>query len=126
MVSLEVRSPFLDHEVVEFAAGLPLERKRLNGQQKGLLREYAKRVLPADIIHQPKRGFAPNLGLWLRGPWAPLVKELANYSLFVEHEFFDEAVVRQVIKEHLSGRVDHGQRIWNLICLETWAKNFLT
>ncbi len=126
MVSLEVRSPFLDHEIVEFAASLPLERKRLHGQQKGLLREYAKRVLPAEIVSQPKRGFAPDLNNWLRGSWSPLVRELAKGSLFVERGLFDAAVIGSMAREHLSGRVDHGQRIWNLICLETWAKEFLS
>ena len=125
MVSLEVRSPFLDHEVVEYAARLPLERKRLGDRQKGLLREYARRVLPPEITEQPKRGFAPNLGDWLRGPWAVLVRDLAKGSLFVEHGVFDQTLVRQVADEHLSGRVDHGQRIWNLICLEAWAGVFL-
>jgi len=126
MVSLEVRSPFLDHEVVEFAASLPLERKRLHGQQKGLLREYAKRVLPDEIVRQPKRGFAPELGKWLRGSWSPLVRELAERSLFVERGIFDGGVVGRMAEEHLAGRVDHGQRIWNLICLETWAKVFVS
>jgi asparagine synthase (glutamine-hydrolysing) len=126
MVSLEVRSPFMDHEVVEFAAGLPLERKLLGGKQKGLLREYAKRVLPEDIVNQPKRGFAPGLDGWLRGPWSQVVRGLAERSVFVERGIFDGAVVRKVTEDHLSGRELHGQRIWNLVCLESWAELFLS
>jgi asparagine synthase (glutamine-hydrolysing) len=126
MVSLEVRSPFMDHGVVEFAAGLPLERKLLGGKQKGLLREYAKRVLPEEIVNQPKRGFAPGLDGWLRGPWSQLVRGLAERSVFVEREIFDGAVVRKVTEDHLSGRELHGQRIWNLVCLESWAQLFLS
>jgi asparagine synthase (glutamine-hydrolysing) len=125
MVSLEVRSPFMDHEVVEFAAGLPLERKLLGGNRKGLLREYAKRVLPEEIVNQPKRGFAPGLDGWLRGAWSQPVRELSEQSIFVKRGIFDGAVIRKVTADHLSGREDHGQRIWNLICLESWAQLFL-
>jgi asparagine synthase (glutamine-hydrolysing) len=121
MVSLEIRSPFLDHELVEFAAGLPLERKLLHGRQKGLLREYAKRVLPAEIVSQPKRGFAPGLDEWLRGAWSVLVRDLPDRSIFVRSGFFDRGVIARTCEEHLSGRFDHGQRIWSLICLEAWA-----
>jgi asparagine synthase (glutamine-hydrolysing) len=126
MFSLEIRSPFLDHRVVEYAASLPLERKLLHGQQKGLLREYAKRILPAEIVRQPKRGFAPSLDEWLRGPWSPLVRDLPEESLFAKRGIFDGGVIGRITEEHLSGRLDHGQRIWNLICLETWAKIFLS
>jgi asparagine synthase (glutamine-hydrolysing) len=126
MVSLEVRSPFVDHEIVEFAAELALERKLLNGKQKGLLREYAKRLLPEEIVSQPKRGFAPGLDDWLRGSWSQLVRGLEERSVFVERGFFDGAVVRTVAEDHLSGRQAHGQRIWNLVCLESWAQLFLS
>jgi asparagine synthase (glutamine-hydrolysing) len=126
MVSLEVRSPFLDHEIVEFAAGLPLERKLLEGRQKGLLREYAKRLLPEEIVGQPKRGFAPGLDEWLHGSWSQLVRGLEERSVFVKRGVFDRSVVRAVAEEHLSGRQHHGQRIWNLICLESWAQQFLS
>jgi asparagine synthase (glutamine-hydrolysing) len=125
MVSLEVRSPFLDHEVVEFAARLPLERKLLHGEQKGLLREYARRVLPAEITTAPKRGFAPALDQWLRGPWSDLVEEIPSRSTFVKHGLFRESVVRDMCESHLNGRRDHGQRLWSLICLDRWAESFL-
>ena len=125
MVSLEVRSPFLDHEIVEFAAALPLERKLLGGRQKGLLREYAKQVLPAEIVSQPKRGFAPGIDEWLRGSWSELVRGLADRSMFVERGVLRREVVRQIAEEHLSGRENHGQRLWNLICLESWGEGFL-
>ncbi|MCB9726334.1 MAG: asparagine synthase (glutamine-hydrolyzing) [Spirochaetaceae bacterium] len=125
MVSLEVRSPFLDHELVEFAARLPIERKLLGGRQKGLLREYASRILPAEIVSQPKRGFAPGLDDWLRKEWSSLVEGLARRSRFASEGLFERATIDRVVREHLDGRADHGQRLWNLVCLETWAEVFL-
>jgi asparagine synthase (glutamine-hydrolysing) len=126
MVSLEVRSPFLDHELVEFAASLPLERKLLGGQQKGLLREYATRILPHEIVSQPKRGFAPPIDDWLRGSWSELVSRLADHSMFVEAGILRREAVERVANAHLSGRESHGQRLWNLVCLECWGESFLS
>lgn len=125
MASLEVRSPFLDHELVDFSTSIPLEQKLLGGRQKGLLREYAKRILPREIVAQPKRGFAPSLDAWLRGSWAGLVDDLNRRSIFVSKGLFREDTVRMVVEDHLRSRRSHGQRLFNLICLDLWAKTIL-
>ena len=125
IVSLEVRSPFLDHELVEFAAGMPVSLKLWRGRQKGLLRELAKRYLPEEVIRQPKRGFAPPLGRWLATDWAPLVTSLVGRSLAAREDLFRGEVVRQAVQEHMSGRRDHGTRLWSLVCLEIWWQLFI-
>jgi asparagine synthase (glutamine-hydrolysing) len=124
-VALEVRSPFLDFELVEFAARLPLELKLLGGRQKGLLRELATRYLPDEVVHGPKRGFAPKLDDWLRAGWSDLARELLEGSHAVAAGLFDARAVARVLDDHLEGRADHGQRLWTLICFEIWWRLFV-
>ena len=125
MASLEVRSPFLDHELVEFAASLPLSQKLLGGRQKGLLRRLAERHLPEPVVRAPKRGFAPHLSSWLRSDWADLVRSLTEDSRWVAAGTFDGDVVRRTVAEHLDGRADHGHALWILVCLEIWWRLFV-
>jgi asparagine synthase (glutamine-hydrolysing) len=125
LASLEVRSPFLDHRVVELAAGLPLDLKLLGGRQKGLLRRLAERHLPAELVAAPKRGFAPHVGDWMRGPWAPMARELCHEPATVRAGLFDGVVITRVADEHLRGAVDHSERLWSFLCLEIWWRLFV-
>jgi len=125
MASLEVRSPFLDHELVELAASLPIRQKLPGGRQKGLLRKLAARYLPGSIVTQRKRGFAPDTGAWIRGEWAPFVRDLLPNGSLARSGLFDPVVIARVVDDHLAGRASHGQRIWSLVCLEIWWRLFL-
>ncbi len=125
LVSMEVRSPFLDPQVVEFAARLPLGVKLRWGRQKYLLRRLAARHLPADLVRAPKRGFGPALETWLRTDWAPLVREYVRDGLARREELFDRAVIERTVDEHLCGRANHRTRLWTLLCLEVWWRLFL-
>jgi len=125
MVGLEVRSPFYDHELVEYAAQIPVSCKLLNYQQKGLLRKMAQRHLPAEIVTQPKRGFAPPLSRWLRTDWASLMHALLNNGLAQRKGLFSASVISRMILEHIQGKTDHSSRLWNLMCLELWFQLFL-
>lgn len=124
--SLEVRSPFLDHRVVEWAGRLPLRVKRAGGRSKGLLRRYAEPLLPAALVEAPKRGFAPDVGAWLRGAWAPWAERLVDESRAVEAGLFEAEAVRRVADAHLGGRESHGQRLWSFMALEIWWRVFIT
>ncbi len=119
-VALEVRSPFLDRDLVEFAARLPVDLRLLGGRQKGLLRRLAARHLPAALLHQPKRGFGPDLAAWLRGDWAGLVRELVGERLAQRTAFFQPDAIRRTVDEHLSGRANHKTRLSTLLSLELW------
>lgn len=125
MVSLEVRSPFLDHRLVEFAAALPFEQKFLEGRQKGLLRKLAERHLPGELIHQPKRGFAPAVGDWLRGEWSDLVRDLVCDSHAAAAGLFRQDVLRDTAESHIAGTGDHPHRLYNFMCLEIWWRLFV-
>jgi len=125
MTSLEVRSPFLDHELVEFAARLPVDLKLLGGRQKGLLRRLAARHLPSPLVDAPKRGFAPRTGEWLRGDWAGPLRDAVEDSSVARAGWLRQETLRRVLEEHRSGRVDPGQRLWSFLALETWWRMFI-
>lgn len=124
--SLEVRSPFLDHRVVEWAARLPLDTKLAGGAPKGLLRRYAEGLLPPDLVHAPKQGFAPDVDAWLRGEWASWAIQMSQESRAVEAGLFDAGSVRTLVEDHVAGRARNGQRIFNLIALDSWWRIFVT
>ncbi len=117
--ALEVRSPFMDHELVHFAAGLSSD-ELIKGGGKRLLREAFARDLPREVFRRGKMGFAVPIGEWFR-------KDLAGFlrsHLFADHSFakdhFDLAVVRQLLREHDERKGDHSQRLYALLMLELW------
>lgn len=125
MASLEVRSPFLDHELVEFAASVPPSVRMRGGKQKALLRELARRYLPAELITAPKRGFGPPLTKWLREDWRDLVDEFVVGGLANRNELFNKKTITNYVEENQSRRANHTTRIWSLLALELWFQMFV-
>lgn len=120
--SLECRSPFLDHKVVEFAASLPGRYKLSpSGRHKHILKEAFKNWLPAGFMDRPKKGFSVPLARWLREDLRVMMKDLLlgqrNLSTW-----FDQATVEQYVNEHLEGRVSHSTRLWPLLMLSLWIE----
>ena len=124
-VALEIRSPFLDHELIEFAASLPLSSKMYRWRQKGLLRFLAKKYLPPESISRHKTGFGPPLADWLRGEWSDVVVDLVENGIARRPGLFQEVVVQQTVHEHLTGARDHSSRLWVMVCLELWFRMFV-
>jgi len=122
--SLEVRAPFLDHELVELAAAIPFNLK-LNGRvTKHILKEAARGLLPDAIIDRPKHGFGVPLGAWLRADIAP-VKEVLLSPEAHGRDLLNMTAVECLIAEHAAGQRDHGQRLWTLLTLEWWHRIFI-
>lgn len=121
-VALEARVPFLDHRVVEFAAGLPLSLKIRRGQGKVLLRQVLYRYLDSRVVDRPKQGFAVPLGAWLRGPLREWAEELLSQSALLDCGIFDVAAVRRVWAVHQSGRHNHAHRLWVALMLQAWLR----
>lgn len=123
--SLEARSPLLDREFVEFCSTIPARWKLRGGRGKYIFREALRTLLPVVILDRPKQGFIPPLGDWLRGPLSPLVRDafLASDS-YIARRYRPE-VVRRIAKEHLSGSRNHERRLYSLLNLEIWAREFL-
>lgn len=119
--SLEARSPFLDHHLMEWAAGLP-GRWKVDGQvTKALLKKAMAPWLPSDLITRPKAGFGVPLAEWLRGELRPLA-----FDLLVDHTarsrgLFKPEVVRRLLKDHVEGR-DRADQLWALLQFELWQR----
>jgi len=123
-VSLECRSPFLDHEVVEFAYSLPGSYKlSAGGRHKHILKEAFKDWLPPGFMDRPKQGFSAPLARWLREDFGSLLRErlLDNRTLA---PWFDQTLVARYVEEHLSGKGSHSQRLWPLLVLAIWVDKF--
>lgn len=118
--SLETRVPFLDHRVVEFALSLPLEYKMRNGVDKWILREVLYKYVPKSLIERPKMGFAVPLAFWLRGPLREWCENLISQKRLEEEGFFDPNMVRMKWKEHLSGKRNWENQLWDVIVFQSW------
>jgi asparagine synthase (glutamine-hydrolysing) len=123
--SLEVRSPFVDPKVVEFAARLPTNMKIHGRQLKYLLRKVAQRYIPPEVVRLPKQGFGFPVGRWMRSDLKKLViSRLAN-SRFVDAGVFRRDYLQRIVHEHMNGTRDHSYRLWLLLSLEIWHDIYL-
>lgn len=122
--SLEVRSPLLDHEIVEWTAGLPSEFKIRGRQSKYLLKEIARSLVPAELIDRPKMGFAIPRADWLRGGLKIMTQDLLTDATARNRGWFDQMEVEKVLAHHMAGQ-DRDGLIWPMLMLELWARNWL-
>jgi asparagine synthase (glutamine-hydrolysing) len=123
--SLEVRSPLLDHVLVEFAASLPVDMKLRGTVRKYLVRRIMGDVLPADVLRQPKRGFGVPIERWFRADLREMAYDLLLDGRARQRGYFREDVVRRYLDEHVQGRRDHHSRLWMLLMLELWHRTFI-
>jgi asparagine synthase (glutamine-hydrolysing) len=119
-VSLESRVPFLDHRLVEFAWGLPLEYKLRTGQSKWPLRQVLYRHVPKELVDRPKMGFGIPLHEWLRGPLRDWAENLLDESRMQTEGYFHTKPIRQKWQEHLSGKRNHAHLLWNVLMFQAW------
>jgi asparagine synthase (glutamine-hydrolysing) len=124
-VSLEAREPLLDHKLLEFAARVPSGLKLKDGQTKYLLRKVLDARVPRSIVERGKRGFEAPIGEWLRGPLAPMASGLLLDGRLRERGIFNAAEVNRLWTEHRSGTSDHRHRLWQLVMLELWFREFI-
>ncbi|HVY69455.1 MAG TPA: asparagine synthase-related protein, partial [Verrucomicrobiae bacterium] len=119
--ALEVRSPFLDHAVMEFAATLPGEQRVRGLTTKAFLKEYAQRYLPASIIHRRKRGLSVPLSAWLRGPLQEWARVRLSSPLLAGARV-DRSAALELFQEHLRREADHARAIWALAVYSEWLQ----
>lgn len=122
---LEARSPFLDHELVEFLAKVPGNIKVQNNQPKHLMRKLAADYLPAQILNREKQGFMLPIAYWFRTDLFPLISQTLENSHFVKEGLFKKATIQQLLSEHRSNRHDHHVRLWMLLNLELWHQLYI-
>ncbi len=119
-VSLETRVPFLDKDVVEFAARVPPEMKVRAGRGKWLVRQVLYRHVPAALIDRPKTGFSIPIDDWLRGPLRPWASDLLSPATLQLQGLFNAKRVGRMLDEHMSGRRNHGYWLWNVLMAQAW------
>ena len=122
-VSLETRVPFLDPDVIQFSASIPMKFKIRNGVTKWLLREVLYKHVPKDLIERPKMGFAVPLAEWLRGPLKDWAESLLDEKRLHQEGFFNVEFVRDKWSEHISGRRNWSHQLWNVLMFQAWLEN---
>jgi len=123
--SIESRVPFLDHQLVEFAARLP-ERLKLRGfTTKRVLREAMRGVLPERILRRPKMGFPVPFARWMRTDWNATAQAVLLDRRSRQRGLIDGAAVAALLRDHREGRRDGGDAIWSLLNLELWYRTFI-
>ena len=119
-VGLETRVPFLDRDVVEFAARIPPAMKVRDGRGKWLVRQVLHRHVPAALIDRPKTGFSIPLDDWLRGPLQCWARDLLSPDRLRRQGLFDAGRVERRLAEHIGGRRNHGYWLWNVLMAQAW------
>lgn len=122
--SLEARAPFLDHELVEYAATIPFNLKLKGSTTKHILKESARGLLPDSIIDRKKHGFGVPLGAWLREDSQP-VRDMLLSQTARQRGLMTMDVVERLITEHETGQRDHNRQLWTLLTLEEWHRQFI-
>ena len=118
--ALEVRVPFLDGRLVQFARSLPPEQKLRRGTTKAILRRLAAERFPPSLARRPKKGFGVPLARWLRGELRDLLLETLSPARLAAAGLFRPAFVGRLIEQHLRGERDHRKRLFNLLAFQLW------
>jgi len=121
--AIELRVPFLDHELMEHAWSLPDHLKIANGVGKALLRKAARGRVPQAILDRPKMGFGTPTAAWLRGGLRELAEDILTDNRSIARERFDLGYVRALLARHGAGE-DRSAELWPLLVLELWKKSF--
>ena len=119
---LEARSPFMDHRLAEFAARLPDEMKVRGKSLRYLQRRLAARYLPQSLLDRPKQGFASAMPYLLQNEYRRLYSAVLPHSRLVDDGILRAGPMNTLVSEHLSGQVDHGNRLWLLLNAEVWYR----
>ncbi len=120
--SLEGRSPFLDHEIVEWAARLPDSFKVRGRAGKYLLKKAFASQLPEAVKSHGKQGFGIPLAAWFRGPLADWSRDLLLGAQSPVSGLFNPSALQNLVDEHTQARVDHGKRLYALSILALWME----
>jgi asparagine synthase (glutamine-hydrolysing) len=123
--SLELRTPFLDHRLMEFMASAPPEQKLRGRRTKYLLRRLAADYLPRRIAERDKQGFMFPIADWFSGSLHGFLRDMLLGSRFINDGVFREQAVLRLLNEHRDRKTDHHVRLWQLLNLEIWAHMYL-
>jgi asparagine synthase (glutamine-hydrolysing) len=122
---VEVRVPFLDRDLIEFAQRIPLGLKQRGGEGKWILKKAMEPYLPHDIIYRPKSGFGAPLRHWMRYELRELVGDLLSAESLRRRGLFEPVAVQQLIARNDSGKVDAAYTLLALLCIEIWCREYV-
>ena len=123
--SLELRVPYCDHRLIEYAASIPGEFKVRGLTLKALFRSAIRGLIPREILHRGKQGFMVPIASWLNKELKPLVNELLSESAIDKRGYFNSASIRRLLEEHESGRRNCADQLFALLVLELWHRIYI-
>jgi asparagine synthase (glutamine-hydrolysing) len=124
-VGVEVRVPFLDMDLVDFAASIPVALKQRGRIGKWVLKMAMEPYLPHEVIHRPKSGFGAPLRRWMRHDLRELLGDLLSADSLKRRGLFEPVAVRELIEGNDAGRIDASYTLLSLLCIEIWCRAYL-
>ena len=123
--SLEARSPFLDHVLMEFVASLPARLKLAGGQQKRVLKAMLREALPEAVLKRPKMGFCVPLARWFRKELREMAHDVLLAPRAIQRGYFQPQAIANLLDAHYRGEANHAEHLWKLLILELWQRTFI-
>ncbi|MFC6040239.1 asparagine synthase-related protein [Paenisporosarcina macmurdoensis] len=123
--SLEIRSPFLDHKIVEMAFNIPLQYKIIGTKRKIILKDTFSEFLPNEILNAKKRGFGIPLAEWFKSELKELLLSTLSKENVESANLVNYSVVSEIIIEHQNGKKNHANLLWSLVVLHKWYEKFM-
>ena len=123
--SIEARSPFLDHELIEWSWSVPLDMKFRNGNSKWILRKVLSKYIPTNLTERPKMGFSVPIEEWLKYDLKEWAESLLSKDSIDKQGFFDSKKVEKLWSEHKSGHRRFHAQLWSILMASSWAENNL-
>lgn len=123
--SLEGRSPFLDHKLMEFAAGLPVSYKIRGSTKKYIIKKAFSGILPEEILNRKKMGFGVPVGRWFRGELRDFLRETLLSSKSLGRGYFKPDKLRRIVEDHINAKKDYSNQLWAFLVLEFWHRKFM-
>jgi asparagine synthase (glutamine-hydrolysing) len=122
--SVEVRSPFLDYRIIEFARTLPVSYRYVTGRKKRILRDILGTYIPEEIFNQPKKGFSVPIGTWIRMELKEEFEKNLSDDFLNQVPHLDVPKFKQIFKRHLDGEKDFTSYVWRVYILSKWYQEF--
>ncbi len=123
--AIEVRVPFLDEDLVQFASRIPSHFKQKGRVGKWILKKAMEPYLPHEVIYRPKTGFGAPLRQWITGELSEYTNDMLSQTKITSRNLFDYTSVRQLIDDNKSGKIDASYTIFTLLCIEIWCAQYI-
>ena len=123
--SLEVRVPYLDHNLVEYAVNVPLEYKIKGKEQKHLMKKALQKYLPDDLVYRKKWGFPAPIGNWLQTELSFMIDKYLSETELKKHGLFNAEFVKKMVAKFRGGETFHYKRVWALIVFQMWFNRYI-